>query len=335
MRTESREAAARVCGGRVPGAAVGARPAGIASVRAPACGAERRRHGASQRKGDLLSSPNRHGGGSAGFRSGGAARPGAGRRAPAGHKRKVYGQNFLHDRQAVADLVAFADPGPGDLVLEVGAGEGHITRALAAVCREVTAYEIDGRLARGLRRRLDGVPNVAVVQGDFLRADPPSEPFSVVANIPYGITSKIIRWCLEAAHFRAATLITQLEYARKRTGDYGRWSLVTVESWPEYEWRMGSRISRERFRPVPSVDSATMRLERRRRPLLPPDRIDDFRDLAALGFGGVGGSLHASLSREFPARRVAAALRAAGVPRDTVVAFVTPDQWIRIFRELW
>ncbi len=97
---------------------------------------------------------------------------------------------------------------------------------------------------------------------------------------------------------------------------------------------MGERISRRWFRPVPAVDSAVLRLERRPVPLIPPGLMHDFRDLVETGFTGKGGSLDASLRRRFPARRVAAGFRRARLEQGVVVAYVTPGQWITLFEEL-
>ncbi|MFD0777100.1 ribosomal RNA small subunit methyltransferase A, partial [Streptomonospora algeriensis] len=165
-------------------------------------------------------------------------------------------------------------------------------------------------------------PAVRVVQSDFRGAAPPPGPFHVVGNIPYSATADIVRWCLEASRPRpadrnggagrpvllSATLLTQLEYARKRTGGFGRWSRLTVHSWPLFAWSMAGRVPRDRFAPVPRVDSAILRLVRRPRPLVPRTELGAYRKLVDLGFSGVGGSLRASLARAHPARRVDAAL---------------------------
>ncbi|MGH3244516.1 MAG: ribosomal RNA small subunit methyltransferase A, partial [Spirillospora sp.] len=182
--------------------------------------------------------------------------------------------------------------------------------------------------------RCRDLPNVRCVTGDFPRARPPRGPFHLAGNIPYAVTSQIVGWALDAPGLVSATLVTQLEYARKRTGDYGRWSRLTVRTWPVFSWRLGERVPAGRFRPVPRVDSAVLRLDRRPRPLLPPGEMDAYVSCVDLGFTGVGGTVRASLRRGYPAARVDAALRVAGVPRDTVVAFVHPDQWVALARVL-
>ncbi|RKS73482.1 23S rRNA (adenine-N6)-dimethyltransferase [Actinomadura pelletieri DSM 43383] len=251
-----------------------------------------------------------------------------------GRARRELSQNLLADPQMIARYARAVGDGPGGLVVEAGAGDGRITAALASRFGHVIAYEIDPVLARRLAERCRGLPNVRPVTGDFLRARPPRGPFHLAGNIPYGATSRIVAWALEAPDLVSATLVTQVEYARKRAGDYGRWSLLTVRTWPEFSWRLGMRVPRDRFRPVPRVDSAVLRLDRRDRPLLPAAAMGAYVRCVEVGFTGVGGTLHASLRRVYPRARVDAAFAVAGVPRGAVVAHVHPDRWVALARVL-
>ncbi|MER5445223.1 ErmE/ErmH/ErmO/ErmR family 23S rRNA (adenine(2058)-N(6))-methyltransferase [Streptomyces sp. NPDC002764] len=243
---------------------------------------------------------------------------------------RALSQNFLADRATADRLARLAVPHAGRpaLLLEVGAGKGALTERLAPRCRRLRAYEIDRSLVPVLRDRFSTTPQVTVVGGDFLAARPPRTPFSVAGNVPFSRTAAIVDWCLRAPALTDATLLTQLEYARKRTGDYGSWTLVTVRSWPWYEWRLVGRVPRTRFRPVPGVDAGIVRIERRRTPLLAPAAHDSWRRLVELGFSGVGGSLHASLRRAGPGRRVDAAFRAADLDPRALVGEVAPEQWL-------
>lgn len=251
-------------------------------------------------------------------------------RSPVSRKgtRRELSQNFLVDRRALTRVVEAA--APDGLVLEPGSGTGVLTLALAEAGARVVGYELDPRLAERLAARTRRDPRIEVVGGDFAAARPPREPFAVVGNIPYSATSRIVEWCLRAPALTSATLVTQLEYARKRSGGYGRWSLVTVRSWPWFSWGLAGRIGRRSFSPVPSVDSAILRIERRPAPLVGAGR--GYRELVELGFGGVGGTLRASLRTRYDG--VDAALAAAGVARDEVVAFVHPDQWAVLWERL-
>lgn len=248
-----------------------------------------------------------------------------------GPQRRVLSQNFLADPETVAQIVRAARPRPQDLVVEVGAGEGFLTRALARDCRKVVAYEIDAALAKRLIARCRSKPKIECVHGDLLSAAPPQEPFTLVGTIPFAITSQVLSWCVEASELTSATMVTRLEYARERTGDHGRWSPLTVRTWPRFDWRLLGTVSRERFRPVPPVESTLLRLDRRPAGLLPGEALPAYEEFVAIGFGGSGGGLFASLSEHHPADEVTAAFEAAGLETDTLAAVVHPDQWIALF----
>jgi 23S rRNA (adenine-N6)-dimethyltransferase len=261
------------------------------------------------------------------------------RAAPGGRtehdrRRRELSQNYLRDPEAARQFLRAVRADPDGLCLEVGAGEGILTTRLATMFAEVIAYEVDQSLAGRLHTRVGDRPQVRVVMGDFLSARPPARPFQVVGNAPFSLTSPIIDWCLRARRLTAATLITQLEYARKRAGGYGRWSLLTVSTWPQVRWELKGRIARTQFRPVPRVDAGILLLERRAEPLVSPARLGAYRRLVQAGFSGVGGSVQASLRRTYPPDQVASACATAGLDRRALVAYVSPDQWIQIFRLL-
>jgi 23S rRNA (adenine-N6)-dimethyltransferase len=281
----------------------------------------------SRRRGTSASRP-----GPAGGR--GTVRGAGGGRTDADRRRRELSQNYLRSPEAARQFLRAVHLDPDGLCIEVGAGDGILTTRLAAMTGEVIAYEIDRALAGRLIARVGDRPNVRVKMGDFLAARQPSRPFQVVGNAPFSLTSPIIDWCLRASRMTAATLITQLEYARKRTGGYGRWSQLTVSTWPEVRWELLGTIDRTEFRPVPRVNAGILRLERRREPLIGHARQAAYRRLVQAGFSGVGGSVQASLRRTYPAEKVAAACAAAGVDRRAVVGYVSPDQWVRIFVEL-
>ncbi|WP_442875153.1 ErmE/ErmH/ErmO/ErmR family 23S rRNA (adenine(2058)-N(6))-methyltransferase [Actinoplanes sp. NBC_00393] len=244
--------------------------------------------------------------------------------------RRVFGQNFLFDPAAARLIADTAVIDPDIPVYEVGAGRGRLTVQLVRRSRRVIAYEIDPDLAGMLPEHRA----LTVRTDDFLAAQAPPGPFTVAGNIPYGLTSAVITWCLRAPGLRRATLLTQWEYARKRTGDYGRWSRLTVLTWPEFDWRLAGRVPAAAFRPVPRVDGGILVLDRRPVPLVPPDRMPGYRRLVELGFTGVGGSVHASLARRYGARRVSGAFRACRLDERVPVGAVWPEQWLTLFRLL-
>jgi 23S rRNA (adenine-N6)-dimethyltransferase len=245
--------------------------------------------------------------------------------------RRELSQNFLTAR-AARRFIDTARPREDEVALEVGAGRGALTALLAQRCRAVIAYEIDPRHARTLRERAAAWPStrVRVVPGDFLAARAPGESFAVYGNVPFSRTADVVAWCLAAPRLTDATLITQWEYARKRTGDYGRWSRQTVRTWPVFDWRLLGRVSRTEFRPVPRVDAGIMRLTRRAQPLLPRRVLADYEALVDIGFAGRGGSLYASLRGHVPRRLLDRAFDAGAVGRTDAVGHVSPRQWLGI-----
>jgi 16S rRNA (adenine1518-N6/adenine1519-N6)-dimethyltransferase len=190
------------------------------------------------------------------------------------------GQNFLTDpamRDAVAEGAGLSAE---DEVLEVGAGVGTLTVALASRCRRVVAVELDGRLIPALRESLAGLENVEVVGTDILRFNVrsafPSGREIVVGNIPYNLTGALIRKLLDdPPRPRRLSLVVQKEVAERWTASTGA-SLSTVAVQVFAEARMPFTIPRSAFTPAPRVDSALVLLEVRERPAVTVDDLDAF-----------------------------------------------------------
>lgn len=162
------------------------------------------------------------------------------------------GQNFL--RPEIADrIVAEAYFRPGELVIELGAGLGAITIALARRQVEVVAIEIDPVWAKRLchRTREASPDNVRVVEGDFLSLSLPSRPFRVIGSLPFGHTTDVLRRLLENPYMalERADLIVQWEVARKRAALPP--STLRSTTWlPWWEFRLGRHLPAAAFRHV-------------------------------------------------------------------------------------
>jgi 23S rRNA (adenine-N6)-dimethyltransferase len=126
------------------------------------------------------------------------------------------GQHFLSGRLLASALVRAAAVAPFDLVVEIGAGTGALTEALASRARLVLAVEIDPNLASRLRRRFAGTDNVRVIERDALAFDWPAEPFRAFGNVPFAITTRLLRSILDTPWLRRADLVVQWEVALKR-----------------------------------------------------------------------------------------------------------------------
>ena len=181
------------------------------------------------------------------------------------HASKRLGQNFLINPSVVKAIVSTAEIEEGDRVLEIGPGIGTLTQGLAEAGANVTAVEMDKKLPAVLAETLKGYDNVRIVQGDILKTNIPElmgdEPYKVVANLPYYITTPIIMTLLEKRLpiTRIVTMV-QREVADRMTArpggqDYGSLS-VAVQYYTEPELSLD--VPPTSFYPSPAVDSAVM-----------------------------------------------------------------------------
>ena len=196
----------------------------------------------------------------------------ADKRTQRDERRRSLGQNFLRPERA-DQLVESAAFDAGDLVVEIGAGRGALTYALARRGVQVVALEKDPHWADSLRREVErrGVDGaVRVVRCDALDYRLPRRPYRVIGSLPFGATTAILRHLLDDpdSFLVRADLIVQWEVARKRAVMPPSTLLSTTWA-PWWSFEVVRRIPAAAFRPVPSVDAAVLRVTRRDPPLLP------------------------------------------------------------------
>lgn len=193
--------------------------------------------------------------------------------------RPELGQNHLIDGRVAARIAALVPPGP---VLELGAGDGAITRLLADRQWPVTAVELDPARVAGLRRRFGA--GVRVAHADMLRF-PLSGADHIVSNVPFGITTAVLRRLLAAPAWTTAVLLVQWEVARKRAA-VGGTTLLTASWWPWFEFTLAGRVPAAAFRPRPAVDGGLLVLHRRAHPLVEPGQRPSYQRLVRTAFAG-------------------------------------------------
>lgn len=207
--------------------------------------------------------------------------------------RKRLGQNFLIEDHYLQKIVRTAQLGSHDSVLEIGAGIGNLTRYLASVAGWVVAIEIDPRLIPVLNEVLAPFSNVSVVVGDILAFDPgkyfqspPSDQgYVVVANIPYYITSAVIRRLLEAnPQPRRLFLTMQREVAERLCAAPGDFSLLALSVQVFGNPEIAFHIPAGAFYPSPKVDSSLVQVHLYPEPRIPQKHLDHFFKLIKAGF---------------------------------------------------
>lgn len=178
----------------------------------------------------------------------------------------------------VKTLVGHSDLKKSDTVYDIGAGSGVITSVLASTCTQVTAIEFDPRMAEKLRENTKRFPNVDFVVGDFLKMDLPENPYKIFANIPFHLSSPILRKLTESPNPPDSTyLIVQKQFAKKLIiGEKSSFTgLLGAMIAPWFTTRIRYKLERTDFWPHPAVDTVMIEILRRKEPLI------DKRDMAS------------------------------------------------------
>jgi 16S rRNA (adenine1518-N6/adenine1519-N6)-dimethyltransferase len=211
------------------------------------------------------------------------------------------GQNFIQDPLALAKIVSSAEIEPIDTVLEIGPGLGSLTRYLAVSAKEVIAVELDENLLPPLKAVLSPYQNIRLIHGDILKLSPKDlnlgNDYIVVANIPYYITSAVIRHLLESeSKPRRIVLTVQKEVAQRICAEPGDMSLLALSVQIYGKPHIAAHIPANAFFPAPKVDSAVLIVEIYSSPRIKEELLPTVFKLIKAGFSQKRKTLRNSLS---------------------------------------
>jgi 16S rRNA (adenine1518-N6/adenine1519-N6)-dimethyltransferase len=256
---------------------------------------------------------------------------------------KSLGQNFLVDEHALERVAEAAGVEAGEAVLEIGPGLGSLTRHLAQRAERVVAVELDAKLIPVLKETLAPFPNVEVVEGDILGQDPyklmldrrtgQPQPYRVAANIPYYITSALIRHLLEGrAVPRRVALTVQREVAQRICAQPGDLSLLALSVQVYGQPQIVGKIPAGSFFPPPKVDSAIIRIDLYEQPRIAPEVLNQFFRLAKAGFSQKRKTLRNSLSGglQLSPAQAQALLEAAGIDPQRRAETLAIEEWQKL-----
>ena len=257
---------------------------------------------------------------------------------------KRLGQNFLNSPTALERVVQAAEIQPGESVLEVGPGLGSLTRYLAMLARQVAAVEVDADLLPALEQVLSPYPNVQIIHGDILAIDPAAlisslqptptdNSYLVVANIPYYITSALIRHLLEARVRPTRLVLTvQREVAARITAGPGQMNLLALSVQVYGQPRVVTTIPAGAFYPAPKVDSAVTRVDLYPSPVIPYALLNDFFQLAKAGFSQRRKTLRNALAggMHWKPAEAEVILRAAGIDPQRRAETLSISEWEKL-----
>lgn len=178
------------------------------------------------------------------------------------------GQNFLKNDKIVEQIIKSANLSADDMILEVGPGKGILTEELAKNCKKVVAVEIDGELVSRLRKKFKSSERVEIIEGDILKidlrsqiSDPEVSNYKVIANIPYYITSPIIKYFLENKFPpKEMILMVQKEVAERIVAEPGNHSILSLSVQHYASPELLFYVEKDNFDPAPEVDSAVIKI---------------------------------------------------------------------------
>jgi len=254
---------------------------------------------------------------------------------------KAFGQNFLVDHSILRQIVEAAEIHVDDQVLELGAGTGVLTRELATRARRVVAVELERKMLTLLAKTTRNCANVEILERNLLYVDPTqifgSEPYKLVANLPYYITAPTFRHFLESANPpRLFVVMVQYEVAQRIVAGPGDLSLLGVSIQFYGKPKIIAHVPARAFYPAPKVDSAILCIDLKDEAPLTTKERDSFFRLVQAGFSERRKQLHNSLAHGLHRKNVEVQtwLQVANIDPSRRAETLSIEDWLRLWHEM-
>jgi len=256
--------------------------------------------------------------------------------------RKSLGQHFLADASVLQTIVEAAELSPADTVIEVGPGLGILTAELVRRAGNVVAVELDTKLALQLKRRLASPANLRVINADILKVSPSellegTSRYKVVANLPYYITSPVLRYFMEASPKPSLMVVmVQKEVGEAIVSGPGKMSLLAVSLQTYSKPRIISHVPAQCFYPPPKVDSVVVRFDLLPEPAVKVADMGGFFDLVRAGFSSPRKQLRNSLAHGLGMKpaEVTLLLERANIDSKRRAETLILEEWAKLYEVL-
>jgi len=245
--------------------------------------------------------------------------------------KKQFGQNFLHDQNAIKKILATADIKPDDIIVEIGPGVGNLTQELAKLAKNVIAIEKDRVMVKILKDTLTSALNVEISEADILKFNEAQLPknYKIVANLPFYLAAPAIRKFLESKNPPSLmALIIQKEVAQRIVALPPQMSLLSVSVQFYADVKITSRIKKVCFWPSPKVDSAIIKIIPQKNNCQ-KDFVENFFKIARAGFSHPRKQLANNLAKELDIDRGEAEylLKQCAIESTQRAETLTVEQW--------
>lgn len=245
-----------------------------------------------------------------------------------------YTQHFLNDPSIVDEMLKHGQINGDDMVIDIGAGKGALTSPLSHRAERVIAVELDKNLAHSLQKTFGNHPDVKVLNLNFLDMPLPNNPFKVIANIPYNVTTDIFGYLLDIPQtfFRGGIILTEWGAAKRFTEHSTNPRVIGWNTW--YYIKIINRISPQAFSPSPSVQSAMVKIGRRKQFLVNPHKYNDYTAFVASLLEHPQVRMRDAFKRIFTWNQIKRISRDAGINRNYPIANLTFSQWAHCFNTM-